>query len=142
MKVWQREYAIEDTFAAGEKWVFVPDSPACVCKLFRVQHDSEDPTHELAQINERKCVLCPLRALKKGEELTFDYFGEDTDIVSSASAHDSSTEYSQSLSSSADSSAQVVLTGIGTQTEGRLLATLESRVKALHGAEVAEDLAF
>ena len=70
---WQREYAIQDTFTDG--MVFVPDTPSCICKLFRVQHDAEDPTHELAQINADKCVLVSLRKIRKGGELTFDYFG-------------------------------------------------------------------
>ena len=47
MQPWQKEYAIADTFNKGV--VFVPDSSSCVCKLFRVQHDDEDPTHEPAQ---------------------------------------------------------------------------------------------
>ena len=82
MAAWQREYAIQDTFLEG--WVFVTDSSRCTCKLFRVQHNRDNPTHELAQINETKYVLCPLRPMHLGEDLTFDYFGKD-DIVSSGS---------------------------------------------------------
>ena len=81
MRSWQREYAIQDTFTDG--MVFVPNTPSCVCKLFRVQHDEDDPTHELSQIDANKCVLVPLRKIKKGGELTFDYFGSEDDMVSS-----------------------------------------------------------
>ena len=77
---WQQEYAIQDTFEDG--MVFVPDSPSCVYKLFRVHHCDDDPTHELAQVDANKCVLVPLRRMRPGEELTFDYFGRD-DMVSS-----------------------------------------------------------
>ena len=131
MAAWQREYVIADTFKDEdeESWVFVPKTSRCNCKLFRVQHNADDPSHELAQVvDEKKCVLFPLRPMQNGEELTFDYFGQDN-MVSSGSCHDSSAECSVSLTSSNDS--QVVLTGAGQKTEMRLNAILESKFSKL-----------
>ena len=140
---WQKEYAIEDTFDTN--MVFVPRTPACRCKLFRVQHDDENPTHELAQIDKEKCVLVPLGPLEAGQELTFDYFGREEDLlVSSAPEEDSSTsECSQSLSAeSAGGGSQVVLTGNGVTTTARLLTIMENRFTQLKGEEVCSSLAF
>ena len=140
---WQKEYAIEDTFDTN--MVFVPRTPACVCKLFRVQHDPDNPTHELAQVNKQKCVLVPLGALKADQELTFNYFGREEDLlISSTPETDSSTcECSQSLSAeSAIGGSQVVLTGNGVTTSDRLYAIMEKRFSKLNGEEVCESLAF
>ena len=73
MQLWQREYSIQDTFNPAK--VFVPSTPGCVCRLFRVQHDAVDPTHELAQIDAETCVLVSLRKLGPDTEITYDYFG-------------------------------------------------------------------
>jgi len=144
IQTWQRAYAIEDTFKDG--MVFVPDTPACICKLFRVQHDEDDPTHELAQIDADRCVLVPLRKMRKGGELTFDYFGSEDDMVSSATVcADSSTDPDHSLSLSSSQSvggSQVVLTGNGTATTARLMAMLEARFNKIGSEEVCESLAF
>ena len=72
MQLWQREYSIQDTFNTDK--VFVPSTPACVCRLFRVQHNVGDPTHKLAQIDEETCVLVSLRKLGPDSEITIDYF--------------------------------------------------------------------
>ena len=72
MQLWQREYCIQDTFNTDK--VFVPSTPSCVCRLFRVQHNVLDPTHTLAQINEETCVLVSLRKLGPDSEITIDYF--------------------------------------------------------------------
>ena len=145
MEPWQKDYAIADTFKDG--MVFAPDSPSCVCKLFRVQHDDKDPSHELAQRTADKCVLVPLRKIAMGGELTFDYFGsEEEDMISSSTVlADSSTdpEHSFSLSSSQSvGGSQVVLTGNGLATTARLMALLEDKMEELGGEEVCEDLAF
>ena len=137
---WQQDYAIEDTFADG--MVFVPDSPSCVCKLFRVQHCDDDPTHELAQVDANKCVLVPLRRMRPGEELTFDYFGRDDMVSSCTVCPDSSTDPDHTLSLSSQSVGEVALTGNGIATTTRLLAKLEARVKMLGDQEVCESLAF
>ena len=137
---WQREYAILDSFQDG--MVFVPDSPSSVCKLFRVQHCAKDSTHELAQVDEKKCVLVPLRSMRKGEELTFDYFGTD-EMVSSGTVEDSTTDVDHSLGLSSQSAgAEVALTGNSTATTTRLLEKLEARAKMIGDAEVLESLAF
>lgn len=138
---WQREYAIQDTFQEG--MVFVPDNPSLVCKLFRVQHCAHDPTHELAQVDKNKCVLVPLRRMRPGEELTFDYFGTDEMVSSCTVCPDSSTDPDHTLSLSSQSvGSQVVLTGNGIATTTRLLAKLEARVKMIGDEEVCESLAF
>lgn len=72
---WQRVYSIQDTFNPAK--VFVPATPTCVCRLFRVQHDAVDPTHELAQIDAETCVLVSLRKLRPDTEITYDYFGHE-----------------------------------------------------------------
>lgn len=144
MEPWQHDYAITDTFS--EDQVFVPSTPACLCRLFRVQHDGNNPSHELAQVDAEKCVLVPLRPLSKGEEITFDYFGrEEDELVSSYPVTDSSTEGSQSLSLSSqsiDGDSQVVLTGNGVTTTARLLRILEDKFKKIDGEEVCDSLAF
>ena len=72
MQLWQREYCIQDTFNKDK--VFVPANPLFLCKLFRVQHNADEPTHELAQIDPETCVLVSLRKLGPDSEITFDYF--------------------------------------------------------------------
>ena len=134
---WSTEYAIEDSFK--NDMVFVPAAPHCFCKLFRVQHDDDDPTHELAQIDSARVVLVPLRELEAHAELTFDYWGAEKDFVSSGTVNDSSTTCSQSLSGS---SQVVALTGNGKQTTAQLMADMETRMSQLGGAEVCESLAF
>ena len=141
VKSWQQEYAIEDTF--NDRMVFVPDSPSCVCKLFRVQHCEDDPSHELAQIDAEKCVLVPLRRMRPGEELTFDYFGRDDMVSSCTVCADSSTDPDHTLSLSSQSvGEEVALTGNGIATTTRLLARLEARVNMIGDQEVCESLAF
>ena len=141
IQTWQREYAIQDTFQDG--MVFVPDSPSCVCKLFRVQHCADDPTHELAQVSKDKCVLVPLRRMRPGEELTFDYFGTDEMLSSCTVCPDSSTDPDHTLSLSSQSfGSEVTLTGNGIATTTRLLAKLEARVKMIGDEEVCASLAF
>ena len=145
MEPWQKEYAIQDIFEAG--MVFVPDTPSCVCKLFRVQHDGNDPTHELAQRDAKTCVLVPLRHIIKGGEITFDYFGrEEEDMISSSTVlADSSTDPDHSLSLSSSQSvggSQIELTGNGIGTTARLLSLLEKRLTKIGEEEVCESLAF
>ena len=79
MQLWQREYCIQDTF--NEDKVFVPSTPAFLCKLFRVQHNADEPTHELAQIDPETCVLVALRKLGPDTEITFDYFRREKKSV-------------------------------------------------------------
>ena len=59
--------------------VFVVNSGmlAYASRLFRVQHDTVNPTHELAQIDEETCVLVPLRKIYPDSEITFGYFGRE-----------------------------------------------------------------
>ena len=67
------KYSIEDRYNEG--FVFVPTTPGCACKLFRVQHDSVDPSHALVHANVTDdVILVPLRPNRVGEEITFDYF--------------------------------------------------------------------
>ena len=77
-ETWQREgnYSIEDLYNKG--YVFVPSTPACYCKLFRVQHQKTNPSHALVHVEGEQCMLVPLRPMKRGEELTFDYFAGET----------------------------------------------------------------
>ena len=77
---WQIEgnYSIEDLHNRG--YVFVPSTPSCWCNLFRAQHQATNPSHALVHVEGEKCMLVPLRPMKMGEEVTFDYFAGDTHL--------------------------------------------------------------
>ena len=81
MTKWQvaGNYSIEDRYTPG--YVFVPRTPACVCKLFRAMHKSSNdkPSHALVHVKGDECMLVPLRPMYPGEEVTFDYFAGDQD---------------------------------------------------------------
>jgi len=57
--------------------VFVPATPACECRLFRVQHNAITPSHALVHVKGEKCMLVPLGPMVCGAEITFDYFAAD-----------------------------------------------------------------
>ena len=76
-KRWQLQgnYSIEDQYEKG--YVFVPATPACECRLFRVQHNAITPSHALVHVKGEKCMLVPLGPMVCGAEITFDYFAAD-----------------------------------------------------------------
>ena len=140
---WQRDYAIMDRYQQG--FVFVPRTPTIVCKLFRINHEPGDrsPTHRLVHVSRtERPVLCCLREIGKGEELTFDYFGCDDEIaVSQTPPADSQASASVSLSS-LSGEPTLTLTGNGLRTESRLNKLLQEKFMRLEGTDVCPTLAF
>ena len=82
MEQWQIPYSIADRYVEGH--VFVPKTPACLCKLFRSMHQAShrNPSHALVHREDEKCMLVPLRPNTSDEEITFDYFAGDKDTDS------------------------------------------------------------
>ena len=79
----QHMYGIDSAMIDGE--IVVPTRESIynrdVAEAFRVQHNKDNPTHELMWVFDDKGrdyphsypQLIPLRSLKKGDEVTFDY---------------------------------------------------------------------
>ena len=131
MQEWQREYAIGDIF--DRTMVFVPATRAIDCKLFRANHDPDDPSYWCYQLERGICVFYPLKQMDPGGDITFDYFGGDAD---------STPSNSQSLSLSSLSGSPDVLTGNGKTTTAELFRGIEERWRKWGGKEACAALAF
>ena len=124
------------------RYVFVPAAPSVQCKLFRANHASHQPTHQLTQVRAGPCVLIPLRPLDPRGEITFNYFGMGCVGNDDGSQSTDRSEMDYSLSLSASSESGIALTGEGHKTTALLWKKLEEKARRLGDLEACEALGF
>ena len=140
---WQQDYAIADRYVEG--YVYAPKTPRILCRLFRANHESWDksPTHRLVHVEGSVPMLCCLREIGPGEEVTFDYFAKDTVEVSPCPPDGDDSQVSGSISlSSLSGDTAVDLTGNGLTTNAGLNIKMETKFARLKDVELCPRLAF
>ena len=132
---------------APNYYVWAPATKEITCKLFRAQHDSHDPSHQLTQETAKsRCCLVPLRAVDVAREISFNYNMDEVvstppDPADELESTGTSTGTSGSLSLTG-SSGDICLTGNGVATTDNLNKRLEARVRAWCGRDHHSELGF
>lgn len=134
---WQEAYQIMDRERPG--WCYVPATREIKCKLFRMQHNNENPSHFLSQTKDDKHpVWICMRPLGSGHELTFDYGeGYMEALLTQKSESTDASELNVSVAITPGSVAPVILDESGNAIMGK--ARYEHTVQNLWGKAAAYD---